>query len=139
MEPATKTFDLYNILVLTHRLPSYLDQYVEILSWMVGKNVNQFEWISAHPVCGEALAEQHPQLRDIPAAPDFHDDEHLMNAWVNEQKARIGASSLPVAQLSQEKRDQALSTDVIAELIRMDKVWHLDLNKPDLGLDKPTD
>ncbi|NKE62951.1 hypothetical protein FXN61_42015 [Lentzea sp. PSKA42] len=139
MEPSTKNFDLYTVLAVTHRLPSDLGPYVEILSWMVGKTVNQFEWISAHPICGEALAEQHPQLRDIPAAPDFDGDERRMDAWADEQKARIGVSSLPVAPLSPDKREEALSVDAVAEAISLYKVWHLDLNKPDLGFDKPTD
>ena len=87
----SKTFDLYAVLAVTHRLPSDLDQFVEIIGFLAGGPVNTLAWAHVREVGARWLFHQHPQLLTIPPAPDFDGDEAAMDAWADTRKQALGA------------------------------------------------
>lgn len=143
-----KSFDLYSILAVTHRLPSTALQYRTILAHIMGIEVEQMTGagmaaLTVAPECARWLLEQHPQLRDIPAPPDFHEDTDAMDAWAAEQVTQLGADRLLVAPLPPE-RNQHPSLDDVLDVIAeirggLNAVVIIDPTKPDFGLGKPAE
>ncbi|MGV9361957.1 hypothetical protein [Amycolatopsis sp. NPDC003731] len=133
MSPA-KEFDLYSILAVTHRLPAGALQYRTILAHMVERDVDQIAGagvsaLTLAPECRAWLLEQHPQLNQIPAPPDFHDDEAAMDAWAAEQAARIGTDHLPVTPLPPGRPRRLGLAYLIDAIPDANKTFVLDPNK----------
>lgn len=105
MPDQARKFDLYTILAITHGLPSVPGPYREILEFMTEVPVPApSHAIGLVPVCRDALFAQHPQLRQVPAKPDFRGSEAAMDAWADEQKKRLGVTELPVTPLPPQRQ-----------------------------------
>lgn len=94
-----RVFDLYSILAVTHGLPSTPQQYRDIVGFLIGLPMGGAGMTALvyGPACRAWLFEQHPQLRTVPARPDFAEDDTAgMDAWAAEQAKRLGADRLPV-------------------------------------------
>lgn len=93
-------FDLYTILSITHRLPVEGGPYQAILKHMTGLQLSPLQSGRARDVCAAWLLEQHPRLAEVPERPVFKEGDYAaMDAWADEQRALLGATSLPVAPL----------------------------------------
>jgi hypothetical protein len=134
MPDQVRKFDLYAILAITHHLPSEARQFQEILEYVSGVPIPApSHALGVVEPCAAWLIEQHPQLRDVPAVPDFA-DEAAMDAWADEQKARIGVTELPVRPLPDERR-RALPAYLERVLDHVDpaKVYVTDPDQSRLG------
>jgi hypothetical protein len=94
-----RLFPLADILSMTTgRLLSrrHMDGIYEIADWMTGDNLMTHQLPRAADVCGPALLDQHPQLRDVqpPASLDAPD----LMAWLADTEREHG-EELPVAPL----------------------------------------
>ncbi|WP_020657267.1 hypothetical protein [Amycolatopsis benzoatilytica] len=142
----TREFDLYSILAVTHRLPSNALPFRTILAHITRRELAAMPGagVSALTVgaeCRAWLLEQHPRLRDIPLPPDFHDDEAAMDAWADEQAARLGVDRLPVAPLPEGTPLRTSLGDLLDVIARarggLDDVAVADPAAPDFGLGNP--
>lgn len=101
-------FDLRAILAMTHGLPCSLDDHLTLQRHIIQRSPSTGMWV---PECAEWLLEQHPQLRDVPAVPEFRGDEAAMTAWSDQQKALLGVDSLPVSPLPVDRRPDSTAFD----------------------------
>jgi hypothetical protein len=139
----THEFDLYSILAVTHRLPSNALQFRTILAHITRRELAAMPGagMSALTIgadCRAWLLKQHPQLREIPLPPDFHDDEAAMDAWAAEQAARLGVDRLPVAPLPEGTPLRTSLGDLLDVIAHarggLDDVAVADPAAPDFGL-----
>lgn len=142
-------FSLYDILAVTHHVPSTALQFRTILAHIVGLELDQMPGaglsaLAYGPECSRWLFEQHPRLGNIPNPPDFHGDEIAMDEWVSAQAEHLGSGRLrlPVEPLPPERRPQASLSDVIDIIAHvrgnLDTVMVCNPGKPDFGLVMPT-
>jgi hypothetical protein len=128
LEPHARDCRLYDILSVTHGLPTELDPYLEILGFMVGERLTVVTALPARDLCAPWLLEQHPQLRDV-QMPDFPTDrtggEAAMDAWVDSLTPALG-SRLPVSPLPPGRWASPSIMDVILDRKDPRKVWVVD-------------
>lgn len=131
-----KEFDLYSILAVTHGLPSTPQQYRQIVAHIVGEEVPGVVVTSMTlgPTCKEWLREQHSELARIPPPPDFHGDDHAMDAWAAEQARRIGTDRLSVLPLPGHRRPGSELSDLLDRIENPAKVVIVNPDQPDFGL-----
>ncbi|WP_037360138.1 hypothetical protein [Amycolatopsis orientalis] len=130
-----RVFDLYSILAVTHGLPSTPQQYREIVGFLVGRPMGGagMTAIAYGQQCKAWLFEQHPQLRTVPARPDFaDDDEAAMDAWAAEQAKRLGADRLPVRRIPAEAAPGDPYTEFVNHAPDPWKVYNVDPDAPDV-------
>ncbi|MFI5605931.1 hypothetical protein [Amycolatopsis sp. NPDC051903] len=129
-----RVFDLYSILAVTHGLPSTPQQYREIVGFLIGRTAPSagMTAIAYGQQCKAWLFEQHPQLRTVPARPDFaEDDEAAMDAWAAQQAKRLGADRLPVRRIPDEIAPGDPLTEFADRTPDPWKVYNVDPDAPD--------
>lgn len=141
-------FDLYSILAVTHRLPSTARQFRTILAHILGVEIDQVPGaglaaLTVAPDCALWLLEQHPQLRNIPAPPDFDGNEEAMDVWAAKQAEVLGTERLLITPIppNRSRRDSLGDVlDTIADIRGdLNTIVIVDPTKPDFGLGKPSD
>lgn len=86
-----RVFDLYSVLIVTHRMPAELERYLEIIHFLAGGPVHTLAWPGVREVGARWLFHQHPQLLTVPPRPDFDEnDEAGMDAWVDQYRSTVG-------------------------------------------------
>lgn len=107
MATEERKFDVYDVLAVTHHLPSTGSQFRGILEHISGQTLlGPTNALGVQEPCARWLIEQHPQLNTVPAPPEFNGDERAMDAWADQQKARLGTNELPVKPLPEDRRAQ---------------------------------
>lgn len=139
MSEQFKQVDLYTVLSITHRLPSAFKPHRDALEYLSGVSIpTPYHLLGVVESCAQWLFEQHPQLRDVPALPDFAGDETAMDAWANEQKARLGVTGLPVRPMPEDRRSSIPDhLERLLDHVDPAKVYVVDPDKPDFGLGRP--
>jgi hypothetical protein len=139
MPDQVRDLDLYTVLAITHHLPSAGGPYRDALEYLSGVSLpGPSHALGVVEPCAQWLFEEHPRLREVPAVPDFAGDEAAMDAWADEQKARLGVTELPVRPLPEDRRG-AIPDYMERLLDHVDpaKVYVADPTKPDFGLGHP--
>jgi hypothetical protein len=133
-----RQFDVYDVLAVTHRLPATGSQFQGILEYVSGQSLpGPSHALGVREPSAEWLFEQHPQLRDVPPLPDFHDDERAMDEWADQQKARLGATELTVRPLPADRQEQIKPrVERLLDHAEPAKVWVADAAKPNFGLER---
>ncbi|MFD0687356.1 hypothetical protein [Actinomadura fibrosa] len=119
----TREWDLYVILSVTHRLPVDLDPWLEILGFLIGDTgIGVVQGAAAQKEARDWVFTQHPQLRDIPAVPDFAEgDDAAMDEWANRYKQRYG-QTLPLRPLPQARQVHRTVLEATLALAPSEKV-----------------
>lgn len=100
-----RVFRLYDVLAVTHHLPSVGSDYQAILEYLSGEPIPApTHALRVADECRTWLLEQHPELCDVPPCPDFQSDEAAMDAWCAEQALRVG-ETMTLDPLPLDRRD----------------------------------
>ncbi|WP_018686341.1 hypothetical protein [Actinokineospora enzanensis] len=130
----TRSFDLYAVLSVTHRLPSKWSMHQAILEFITGTQIESpVGVLPARPACREWILGQHPQLRGIPRRPDFADDDYAgMDAWADALKRQYGAE-LEIAAMPVGHWQQPSLMEIVLLYKDPNRVHVVDPDRPGFG------